>query len=111
MCSRRKSKANTSGYIGVHLINKSWKKDEPWGVLALLVHNKMNIFRNKYKDETQNKKTIIQAAVDRDIFIIEKQLPHTRNFTDIELVGEMEYLAHHQLNIIKRRLDLGIVKI
>lgn len=104
MASRGISKANTSGFIGVYVIKKAWKPSEVWGVWSLLSSNRCLIFRNTYKDPELYEKTFIQAAVDRDIFIIENNLAHTRNFTDNQLLGNMEHLAHIQLDIISKIL-------
>lgn len=101
---------NTSGFIGVGIQTDS-KTKEPIGFYASISYKKSKILRNFYKDRDLLQKTKVQAAVDRDLFIIEKELPHTRNFTDIELIGNMEYLAHKQLENIKQRLSSGKHKV
>lgn len=97
----KKSKANTSGYIGVSLIHGK----KFIGVSSTIMHNKIRVLNNKYKDEFLQDKTIIQSALDRDIFIIEHNLPHRRNFTNTELFANMEYLAYEQIDHIKSILS------
>ena len=92
----KKRKSNTSGFIGISLIN-----GKNIGVRARIVCDKITVLNNFYKDDFLHDKTILQAAIDRDIFIIERNLPHTRNFTDLELFANMEYLAYEQIEHIK----------
>jgi len=108
MAKRAKTKANTSGYIGVYAVKKTWNKDEYWGVLSLIDHNKITIMRNKYKDSEMHEKTFIQAAVDRDIFILQNNLPHERNFTDNELEAKMFFLGYEELSKIKEKIIIPI---
>lgn len=96
----KKRKTNTSGFIGVSLINGVHV-----GVKVRIVHNKLTVFHHFYKDEYIYEKTILQGAIDREIFIIEHKLPHRRNFTDLELFGNMEYLAYDNINTLKEKLS------
>ena len=96
----KKAKNNKSGYIGVSILNNS----RYVGFSCSVMHNGSIILRNIYRDEYHTQKTLIQAAVDRDLFIIEKGLPHTRNFTDDELLSNMEYLAYDNIDTIKKIL-------
>lgn len=36
-----------------------------------------------------NNEGLLQGAIDRDLYIIEHNLPHTRNFTDEELLQKL----------------------
>lgn len=106
MCKCEKKLNNTTGFIGVSVFSS---KGEVSGYRAVLQHHKQVLLRNSYKDKQLHSKTLIQAAVDRDLFIIERSLPHTRNFSDTELLGKMEYLAHSQLLDFKDRVSSGKV--
>lgn len=103
----KKKSSNTTGYIGVCVRHHRGKI---YGYVSQLNHKKETIFKNRYKDTDLHNKTLIQAAVDRDIFIIEKGLLHTRNFTDSELIGNMEYLSHIEISNIKNILELKGVR-
>lgn len=96
MASKKKMKNNPSGYIG---IGTHISHDKIFGVKAILIHKGLLVLQNRYKDPDLHEKTFIQGAVDRDLFIIEKKLPHTRNFTDKELLANMQYLGIHVENI------------
>lgn len=96
------TKKNTSGYIGVYVYRKN---DNIYGYKSVIVYKKCILMKNLYKDETLNDKTLIQSAIDRDIFIIEHNLPHRRNFTDKELFVNMEYLAYDNINTLKEKLE------
>ena len=90
-------KTNTTGYKGVcpYVIYKSQHLK---GYQAVLFHRKHRIMRNIITlDDTNGDKlqAILICAIDRDIFIREKELPHFRNFTDDklkELIEEDFYL-------------------
>jgi len=108
MSSLKKRSTNTTGYIGVHVKQSLGKI---YGYEATLVYKGKNLMRNKYKDPDLNKKTLIQAAVDRDLFIIDRGIPHTRNFSNKELIGKMEYLAHEQLKELKEKVKDGRINL
>ena len=75
----RKRVSNTSGYIGISI----------------------------FKDETLSDKTLIEAAVHREKYIIENGLPHTRNFSDEDLISNMEMLGQYgDIDLIKKRLGI-----
>jgi hypothetical protein len=44
---------------------------------------------------------LLQGAIDRDLYIIEHNFPHTRNFTDEELLIAIEKRAKGELNVLK----------
>lgn len=106
LANKKKLETNKSGYIGVFARTLHGKT---LGYKSVIRYENKTLFDNMYKDETLNKKTLIQAAIDRDIFIIEKQLPHRRNFNDLELFANMEYLAYEQIDHIKNILDTRII--
>lgn len=93
MQSKKKQKSNTSGFIGVYIHLKEWNRNEVWGVTSKISDSRKNIFYKRYKDDMATKKTLIEAAIDRELFIIENNLPHTRNFTDEELKSHLQYLG------------------
>lgn len=95
-------KSNTTGYIGTSIKKRG---DKAVGYTSALSFKKRRIFYNTYPDHDLHESTLIQAAVDRDLFIIEKELPHTRNFTDKELYGEMLKLGYKQAEDIKKLLE------
>ena len=95
-------KDNTTGFIGV-CINQY--KDKIYGYVSTLMSKGECIYKNKYRDEFLHEKTLIQAAVDRDLFIIEHNLPHTRNFKNLELLANMEYLAYDDIETLKNKLE------
>lgn len=93
---------NTTGYTGVCIKQEEGKIK---GYMAVIYYKKEKILNNLYTDDTLNNKTLIQAVLDRDIFIIEHKLPHRRNFTDLELFANMEYLAYDNINTLKEILQ------
>ncbi len=105
LANKKKKKSNKSGYIGVFPRTLHGKI---LGYKSVIRYENKTLLDNMYKDETLNEKTLIQAVLDRDIFIIEKQLPHRRNFTDVELFANMKYLAYEQIDHIKNILDTRI---
>ena len=102
-CKLKKRKSNTSGYIGVWVYNHQTTK-EPEGYMCVIAYRKQTVLKNRYKDNTLHEKTLIQAAVDRDCFIIEHDLPHTRNLTDDELIANMQMLGMEELKTIEKGL-------
>jgi hypothetical protein len=99
-CRSKKRADNTSGFTGVALVN-----GKNIGVKVEIKHHGLRVFTHFYKDEFIYEKTIIQGAIDREIFIIEHKLPHRRNFTDLELFANMEYLAYDNINTLKEKLQ------
>ena len=98
----RVDKTNTTGYKGVcpYVIHKSRFLK---GYQAIIFHNKRIIMRNRIMiDDTNGDKlkAILVCAIDRDLFIREKDLPHFKNFTDEELTELIEDDFYYQ---IKRR--------
>jgi len=102
IANQARKNTNTSGFIGVCAKQVHGKV---LGYQVRLIYKNINLMYQLYKDETLNKKTLIQAAVDRDLFIIEKSLPHRRNFTDKELFANMLYLGYEQVDNIKNILE------
>lgn len=101
LSNAKKRASNTSGYIGVCI---KTLKGNVLGYYATIRYKNQMLMRHLYKDDTLNNKTLIQAVIDRDIFIIEHKLPHRRNFTDLELFANMEYLAYDNINTLKEKL-------
>lgn len=87
----KKRITNTTGYIGVH---RRKHKGEYIGYKAILVSRGLSILNNSYADRNMSEKTLIRGAIDRELFILEKKLPHTRNFTNKELISNMQYLGY-----------------
>jgi len=88
--SKGKMKTNTSGYIGVHYKNPVIRKNrgtEQGEWRGVIVQNGLTIFKVRYKDSyagsSEYKKK--KCAIDRELHIIENDLPYTRNFTDDKL--------------------------
>ena len=98
VANSKKRITNTTGFIGVCI---KQLKGKVLGYYCCIRFKNHNVMGHLYKDETLNNKTLIQAVLDRDIFIIEHKLPHRRNFTDLELFANMEYLAYEQIEYIK----------
>lgn len=104
---QKKRKNNTTGYIGVR-VRKDHRDNSIWGYEGIIVYGGHTVFRNRYKDDTLNEKTLIQAVVDRDCFIIDNSLPHTRNLNDKELIAYMKYLGYVEVDTIKNKLEKRI---
>lgn len=107
---RKKIRVNTSGYIGV-CIGKNRKKEPNRYQVKLTYHNKFqNIHINLFKifnDSTLSNKTLMEAVVYRDKYIIENNLPHARNLDNNELISNMEMLGQYE-EVPKIKLLLGI---
>lgn len=97
----KKSKRNTTGYIGVGRVEEcitSKGKILPPHIYAKLTYKKILHKIGKYED---HESSYLQAAIDRELYIIE------RNFTDEELLqklnkNELEKIEKfiHKLNIV-----------
>lgn len=97
-------KRNTSGYIGVSIKNA---RNKVFGYsLRIDLKNKI-IFHKRYKDETLSDKTLMEAVLDREKYIIENNLPHARNLDNNELISNMEMLGQYE-EVKKIKLLLGI---
>lgn len=101
---------NKSGYIGV-CVGKNRKKEPIRYQVKLTYHNKFqNIYINLFKifnDSTLSNKTLMEAVVYRDKYIIENNLPHARNLDNNELISNMEMLGQYE-EVQKIKLLLGI---
>ena len=103
IAGKRISKNNTSGYIGV-TIRKS-NSGDIIGYKALISYKNKNLLNIVFKDETLSDKTLMEAAVHREKYIIENELPHTRNLSNEELISNMEMLGQYgDIGIIKKKL-------
>lgn len=89
-------KNNTSGFIGVSI------KSRPVGFRVTIQYKNKVLLCKTYKDETLSDKTLMEAVVEREKFIIRNGLPHTRNLSDEELFSNMEKLGQYS--------DLGLIK-
>ena len=95
-------KRNTSGYIGVFIKNT---RNKVYGYVSRIDLKKKIIFYKSYKDETLSDKTLMEAIVDREKFIITNGLPHTRNLSDDDLFSNMEMLGQYgDISLIKLNL-------
>lgn len=98
----KKSKRNTTGYIGVARVNEcitSKGKILPPHIYAQLTHKGILHKIGKYEDQESS---YIQAAIDRELYIIERNLPHRRNFTNEEL---FQKLSKNELEKIEKYLN------
>ena len=97
-------KNNTSGYIGVSIKNA---KDYIYGYRFIIQYKNKILLAKNYKDKTLSNKTLIEAVVDREKYIIENNLPHTRNFSNDELISNMEMLGQYgDIDLIKTKLGI-----
>lgn len=107
----RKLKANNkSGYIGVHFVNESMSKSglrEPF-YQAKLKYEKLIHKIGKY-EPTQ--KGLLEGAIDRDLYIIEKNLPHTRNFSDEELLENIYMFEENRKGFIIEKAKKDFIEI
>lgn len=101
---QRKRKDNTTGYIGIH-VRKESRNNDIWGYQATIMSKKKAVMRNRYKDPDLNEKTLLQAVVDRDMYIVQHNLTHRRNLSDKELIGNMLMLGYEQVEDVKQRLE------
>ena len=103
IAGKRLGRNNTSGYIGV-TIRKSNSGDNI-GYKSLIRYKNKNLLNIVFKDETLSDKTLIEAAVYREKYIIENGLPHTRNLSNEELISNMEMLGQYgDIDLIKKKL-------
>ena len=103
IAGKRLGRNNTSGYIGV-TIRKS-NSGDIIGYKALISYKNKNLLNIVFKDETLSDKTLIEAAVYREKYIIENGLPHTRNLSNEELISNMEMLGQYRdIDLIKKKL-------
>lgn len=105
-------KSNKSGYIGVHITKESVLKNgtiQKSHCQAKIAFNKVTTLIGKYEPTN---KGLLQGAIDRDIYIIENDLPHTRNFTDEQLLKNIHLTEAKEFNkIIKKSKEDLIIKI
>ena len=100
-------KKNNTGYIGVSYYTKRGKYN---GYTSQLKFEKNFLFRKYFYDPGLNIKTLIEAAVYREVYIIKNNLPHTRNFEDTELFSNMQMLGQtSELEEIKNILNEQIM--
>ena len=93
---------NSSGYIGVSI---KTRKGKSYGCSLTLEHKRVKLVEKYFSDKTLSDKTLIEAAVYREKFIITNGLPHTRNFSDGELISNMEMLGQYgDIDLIKKKL-------
>lgn len=104
--SSKKPITNTSGFVGVHRVNEYVKKNgevsKPY-VIACLKFHKIFHCIGKYEDSNH---AFLQGAIDRDLYIIKHNFPHTRNFTDMELINEVKKRTSVELAELKGLLNL-----
>lgn len=83
--SKDKKEGCSSSFIGVNYQKPNKGFNGYW--LGKMVYKKATIFFCKYMDSDigSDEDKQILCAINREIFIIEKQLPHKRNFSDDEL--------------------------
>jgi len=101
--NNKKKRSNTSGYIGVGIYyNKRKNIDE---CKVQLLYQGRRLLNHKYEGNTQG---LLKGAIDRDLFIIENELPHRRNFTDEELLENIYLSETKQFSevIAKTKKDL-----
>lgn len=82
-------KINKSGFIGIRQCDRSGKV---YGYNACIKFEKKYLFLKNYKDPLLTEKTLMEAVVDRERFIIDNNLSHTRNLTDIELKEAINFI-------------------
>lgn len=103
IAGKRLGKNNTSGYIGITI--RKYNDGGIIGYKSLISYKGKNLLNVVFKDETLSDKTLIEAAVCREKYIIENGLPHTRNFSDEELISNMEMLGQYgEIDLIKKKL-------
>ena len=96
-------KSNKTGYVGVCVKNEKYKE----GFYTYLNYHKVRLINKTFRDDNLSDKTLIEAAVYREKYIIENDLPHTRNFSDGELISNMEMLGQYgDIDLIKNRLGI-----
>ena len=101
VASTKTNKANKSGYKGVSYY-KRHESDYILGYQAIVMYQKRIILRNKIslKDtEGDAYKAILTCAIDRDLFIRGKDLPHFRNFTDEKLKELIKDDFYYQMKL------------
>ena len=104
--SMKIKKSNNSGFIGVYIIKESVTKK---GAInksfceAKISFRKIHTVIGRYED---SKEGLLQGAIDRDIYIIEHKLPHTRNFTDDELLVKIKKRTDGELEGLQELLKI-----
>jgi len=82
-----KKSTNTSGYIGVYRASTGVKGAEKDRWISQIVVDRKQVRVATYMDyENDYDTNRLLCAIDRDNYIIAHELPHTRNFTDDELL-------------------------
>lgn len=105
----RKRISNTSGYIGITIFKDIMHSS---GILypngyKVQVKNRSKVFSKRFKDKTLSNKTLMEAVVFREKYIIENGLPHTRNLSDEDLISNMEMLGQYgDISLIKTKLGI-----
>lgn len=93
LSKKPKMKSNTSGYIGVSIHCN--RKHKPLGFRLRVDYKRKILIQKYFFDDTLSDKTLLEAAIYREKYIIDNNIPHTRNFTDSELISNMEMLGQH----------------
>ena len=103
----RKRVSNTSGYIGISIFKDvidSIGTTIPSG-FKFQIKNRSKNFTKRFKDKTLSDKTLMEAVVYREKYIIENGLPHTRNLSNEDLISNMEMLGQYgDIDLIKKKL-------
>lgn len=109
--TKKKRKTNKSGYIGVHLVSERVIKNGTFldsFYQAKIKHDNRTVTIGKYGND---KKSLLHGAIDRDLYIIEHGLEHTRNFTDSELLEKIYLFETDRKSFIIKKSTQDFIKI
>ena len=104
MANQRIRKNNKTGYVGVFVDKKA--NGDPYGYITVINSKGKHLLKTRYKDDTLHETTMLQAVMDRDIFIREHNLPHRKNLTDNQLLAIMRRLAYKDIDKIAEGMNL-----
>ena len=106
------SKKNTTGYVGIQFYISSSSR-EYIGYTSSITFKHKRLVRKYFPDDTLSDKTLMEAVVYRELYIIKNKLPHTRNLNDEELFSNLQmlgqYLEYEEIkNILNEQIMLKI---
>ena len=103
------TKRNNTGYVGIQFYVSS-SSGENIGYASDVAFKNKRLVRKYFPDNTLSKKTLMEAVVYREIYLIKNKLPHTRNLSNEELLSNLQMLGQHsEYEEIKNILDEQIM--
>ncbi len=97
---KKRGKNNTSGFLGIsvyskYLVNRGYI---PRGYVARFRMDNEYVVDKKFLDPTLSTKTLYEAAIFREQYLIDNNLNYARNFTDEEFISALEFVGQKLQN-------------